>query len=247
MIIELFGPPAAGKTTFARNLAAALESSGKPVQLCLSVRPAETIEHGDGGPSVSARFAAMRRFTRPTLELLTCIGQTGGLASELLHLLPPSSFAWSVRLRQYITHLERSWRLAERANATVIFDQGFVQAVCSLVLLVRNPDTSAVEKALTLIPKPDQWIRVDAPRHLLRDRLEARRRAQSWIEQRLEFDTETSLRAIEVFRMLDSSLRRCCPRIAQIGPEAVWRLPALLDGAQARLATTKPPQGPPPR
>ena len=42
MIIELFGPPAAGKTTFARTLATRLRDLGHPVELMLSYRPSES-------------------------------------------------------------------------------------------------------------------------------------------------------------------------------------------------------------
>jgi AAA domain len=230
MIIELFGPPAAGKTTFARNLAVHLKGSGRPVEVILSVRPAETIERAGDSRSVPPPMPAMRRLTRPTIEFLACMGHMSvgsrhtSIASELLALLPPANLVWSVRLRQYITRLESSWRLAEQSDATMIIDQGFVQAVCSLVLLVRKPSASAIEKALALIPKADQWIRVDASRHLLRARLEARRRSQSWIERRFEHDTETSLRSIEVLNMLDPILRRYSPRIVQIGPDNRWPL-----------------------
>ena len=40
MIVELFGPPGAGKTTFARTLAAHLRERGHTVDLILSHRPA---------------------------------------------------------------------------------------------------------------------------------------------------------------------------------------------------------------
>jgi adenylate kinase family enzyme len=228
MIIELFGPPAAGKTTFARNLATHLRATDRPVELILSLRPAETSEPSGVVPSAPPPLAAMRRLTRPTVEFLTCMGHMSAgsrqtsIASELLALLPPASFVWSVRLRQYITRLESSWRLAEQSDATVIIDQGFVQAICSLVLLVRTPNASAIEKALALIPKADHWIRVDAPRHLLRARLDARRRGQSWIERQFEHDTETSLRTIEILNMLDPILWRHAPRITQISADNGW-------------------------
>ena len=43
MIIELFGPPGSGKTTFARSLAARLRERGHTVDLILSHRPAECL------------------------------------------------------------------------------------------------------------------------------------------------------------------------------------------------------------
>jgi len=245
MIIELFGPPAAGKTTFARDLAVHLKGSGRPVEIILSCRPAESIERAGDGPSVPPPLAALRRLTRPTIELLACMGHMSmgsrhtSIASGLLALLPPANLVWSFRLRQYITRLENSWRLAEQSDATVIIDQGFVQAVCSLVLLVRTPSASAIEKALALIPKADHWIRVDAPRHLLRARLEARRRGQSWIERRFEHDTETSLRSIEILNMLDPILRRYGPRIVRIDPDNRWPLRDLPGIAEPCRAMTQ--------
>jgi RecA/RadA recombinase len=228
MIIELFGPPASGKTTFARNLAAHLKGRGRTVELILSFRPAETIERDGIGRPAAQPLAAMRRLTRPAIEYLACMGHMSvgssrtSIASELLALLPPASPVSLVRLHQYITRLENSWRLVEQSDAIVIIDQGFVQAVCSLVLHVRTPSASAIQQALALIPKADHWIRIDAPRHLLRARLEARRRGQSWIERRFELDTETSLRSIEVLNMLDPILRQHAPRIAHLGIDESW-------------------------
>ena len=75
---------------------------------------------------------------------------------------------------------------------------------------------NAVEKALTLIPKADHWIFIDAPRQLLRARPEARLRRQGWIKRRLELDAEMSLRSIELLNMLYSTLRWRDPHILRI-------------------------------
>src|ERR1700688_2647775 len=100
MIIELFGPPGAGKTTFARALAARLREHGHTVDLILSCRPAE-------GSSTSARPASdlpvqqlssmIRRLTRPVAEMLTMArhpmttSHDVRTAVKLVKILPPSS------------------------------------------------------------------------------------------------------------------------------------------------------------
>lgn len=242
MIIELFGPPAAGKTTLARSLAAHLRSSGRPVELVLSVRPAEAREARAEGPSASPSWGVARRLMRPAMELLACAARArpgsrrGGIASRLLDLLPPTNPATSVRLRQYIERLESSWRLAERSDATVIFDQGFVQLICSLLLYVRSASPRSIEQAVGLIPKADQWIHVEAPRDLLQARLEARRRSQSWFERQFELDMETSLRSVEILEMLESILRRSDPRVGRVFPAATR--PALKPGPTGPGAST---------
>lgn len=224
MIIEIFGPPASGKTTFARNLAEQFTRQGRPVQLMLSLRPAELARPVDGAPTVPRPWAPVRRLVRPAFELMTCLGQRSlgskrdGVASQLLALLPQSSVAWSLRLAQYITRLEHSWRLASQADTPVLIDQGFVQCLCSLMLLAPAAAPSAIAEAVALIPKADEWISIEAPRELLRARLEARRDSQSWVERLFELDVQTSLRSIEILSTLESHLRRYDTRITRIRP-----------------------------
>jgi len=227
MIIELFGPPAVGKTTFARELAGRLRGCGRPVELMLSSRPAELIEPGGDGLPKAVPLAALRRVARPAFKLLARASmpelRETSVASQLLDLLPPKSLIWSVRMRQYIKGLERSWRQAEQSDAIVIIDQGFVQAVCSLLLLLGRPVAAgAAERALALIPKADQWIHMDAPRSILRTRLEARRRRQSRIERHLELDIETSLRTAEVLDVVVPMLRRGGACVERVGPGESW-------------------------
>jgi hypothetical protein len=116
-----------------------------------------------------------------------------------------------------------------RSAATVIIDQGFVQAVCSLVLLGRPPMAGRIERAMALIPKADQWIHLDAPRPVLQARLEARWRRLGWFERRFELDTDASIRSIEILDMLDANLPLRESRVVRIRPGAVW-LPHALPG-----------------
>jgi hypothetical protein len=245
MIIELFGPPGAGKTTFARNLAAQLREQGRSVELIVSSRPSEVPDSTTARWSALAPIAAVRRLTRPAMEFLAHLRQrrsgpgTASIASPLLELLPPANYVWALRLRQYIRRLENSWRLAEQSKSTVIIDQGFVQAVCSLTLLCGAPALGAIETALGLIPKADYWIRMDAPAHLLRDRLEVRRLRQSRLERQFELDTATSLRSIEILDLLDPFLRRRQTRLVRLGPGENWLPPEAKVESAATAAPAK--------
>ena len=68
MIIELFGPPGTGKTTFVRALTASLLEHGHRAEFKLSLRPAERLREAD---SIEWRAIIARRLTRPVVEMLT--------------------------------------------------------------------------------------------------------------------------------------------------------------------------------
>ena len=202
MIIELFGPPGAGKTTFARTLAARLRERGHTVDLILSYRPAELSPHeirSSSNLSAQQISSMIRRLIRPLAEMLTIashpftISQDVGTALTLIKILPPSSTLWSLRLAQYVSRLSRAWFQASNTGHIVLFDQAFVQAVGSLVLLCGVVDELLISRALDAIPKADLLVRLDAPTEVLEARLLHRQRLESRIERLLELDLPTSL------------------------------------------------------
>jgi thymidylate kinase len=207
MIIELFGPPGAGKTTFARTLAAHLRERGHTVDLILSHRPAERFRSaGRPAPDLPAQqiSSMIRRLTRPFAEMLTMarhpltIPQEVGTALTLIKILPPSNTLWSLRLAQYVSRLSRAWFQASNIDRIVLFDQAFVQAVCSLALLYGVVDELLIAHALDVIPKSDLLVRLDAPNEILEARLRDRQRLQSRTERLLELDLTMSLRSLTV-------------------------------------------------
>jgi thymidylate kinase len=208
MIIELFGAPGAGKTTLAGKLATRLRQDGHQVDLMLSFRPAESGEARSASPLADL----IQRLIRPVGERLAverpaaATSANTNLASALLDLLPAKNLMWSVRLRQYATRLEASWMRAAGYQGIVIVDQGFVQLVCSLVLLGRASNEDLAARALEIIPHADLLIWLDAPEEVLRERLRKRSSHQSWLERQLELDTDTNLRSIGIVRMLDDIL-----------------------------------------
>lgn len=217
MIIELFGAPGAGKTTFARALAAQLRERGHTVDLILSHRPAErsSPEIGSASDLSTQQISyVIRRLTRPFAEMLTmarhplAISHDVGTALNLIKILPPSSTLWLLRHTQYVSRLSRAWFQASNAAHIVLFDQAFVQAVCSLVLLCAVVDDLLISHALDAIPKSDLLIQLDAPTEILEARLRDRERLESRLERLLELDLATSLRSSAIVDNLHELLRQ---------------------------------------
>lgn len=209
MIVEVLGPPGVGKTTFASALTDYLRQRGAKVDPVMSYRPAE-IQSGSG--SGRHALAPVRRLARPVVEMAKVTGDLLGHSDDaettaaLLRLLPTKSLMWSIRLRQYLIRLFHAWRIAETSSGVVVFDQAFVQGVCSLTLLARSPSSERTRRALNLVPEADMLIALEAPREMLAHRLSERQRHQSRLEQMLELDLETNLASIDIIAGLRAML-----------------------------------------
>ena len=213
MIIEVFGPPAAGKTTFVAALATALRERGHVVETMISSRPAEAEEAPHAGDATGLVMpAVLTRVIRPFAEVLKLArhpsASSPGQTAELMRLMPPKSPIWFVRVAQYLLRLNTTWQRAAHKVYIVLFDQAYVQAVCSLILLGRPADDALVMRLLDKIPHPDLLIQLEAPKSVLETRLRDRCRDQSVMERFFEFDLTTNLDSIRVIEDLDRLVAR---------------------------------------
>lgn len=231
LLIEIYGPPAVGKTTFARALVAALAERGIGAEIVASARPAEQAERrGAGGvrrlgSKLSAPLArASKLFT--AIFPASRGEPSDPLTGSLLEIFPPQNWLWAARLRRYLSALHRSWANAHRSGRAVIFEQGYLCALCTLFTVSGRTDLQTLAAGLDLIPVPDLLIRLDAPREVLEARLRRRLDRQPLLERFFEQDVEKSLRQSEFAAGLDELLaergRRplCFGNIDQGGADA---------------------------
>ncbi len=245
MIVELFGPPCVGKTTLACAVAARLRERGRGVEFVSSYRPSENPLRSSAEGTARPRVpAALSRLVRAVVESFSAIGRSVDpgetrAATELMRLLASRSIVHSLRLRQYLFRLSRTWRAAAAARDVSLFDQGFVQAICTCAVLARAADPERIGLALDAVPAADLLVRLDAPAEILEARLAGRRRRQGRIEQLL--DAWTNLEAVWIFDQMHELLQargRPVIRIASADRRSLGRdvdeLEEIILGIQAK-------------
>src|SRR5437588_5580522 len=190
MIIELLGPSGAGKTTLADALAIRLRQEGYAVRTVIGRR--------------NRLFSRLLARSVGAIQSWSAGPVQTGLPATVMGLLPPRGFLWSLRLRGYISYL-CGMTNGECADITLL-DQGFVQLICSLVLLSGIADRRRIVEALACVPKSDLVIRVDTPLELIEARLLERRQRLGPIQRRLELNLQTSLKQAKIVEMLSEML-----------------------------------------
>ena len=195
MIIELFGPPGVGKTTFAQALVARLRRTGRDAYVRLSSRPGEANSGCEDGRSITPRFGErMGRLSRPMFELAPALAfqfrskSPDPSTDRLVSLLPPGHPLAALRMRQYLVRLSAAWRAVRDGQCIVIFDQGYIQAVSSILLASRRIDENDVAKALSVAPCSDLAVRVLAPAAEIARRLDLRAQALGGLGRLLKFE-----------------------------------------------------------
>jgi hypothetical protein len=212
MIVELFGAPGSGKTTFANALTARLRERRLRAELNLSWRPTECPPVLAVGGKTGVRYQNVwvHRITRPVREMLTIarhpLANSRDISTSvrLVRRLPPKGIVLSIKNTQYLSRLSHAWYDQENASYIAVFDQAFVQAVCSLALVAGVTDDTIITQALGDVPKSDLFVSLEAPLELLKARLCNRWRLQSTIERLLEADLARSLASLSMTDRLRS-------------------------------------------
>jgi hypothetical protein len=219
MIVELFGPPCAGKTTFACALVDHLRAKDQAARLWLSHRPAEKRRLLDEDKRrISDVSSFLERMLRPTGEVIvatTSLANAGNvsLAPTLLKSFSVEGTFQRVKRWQYIVRLCHGWQAAQRGEAITVFDQGFIQLICSLALATGQFDDLTLTRALAVVPQSDLAICLEAPSELLYLRLEDRARTQGPLERKLESRSSAVVGSVQLIQRLRKLLRQSGRRV----------------------------------
>jgi thymidylate kinase len=217
-IIELFGPPASGKSTLAKALLDALQDRGIAVQLNTSARPAEhaSSKAGDGKAHWSSSVAApLSRAAKAVnlAHLLVCGKMQTEIGKTLLRLLPPGNLITKARLQRYLWLLYKAQTIGMSFRGITIIDQGYVTALCSLAVRTKFVDPARLARSLDSIPRPDLLICLNTPHEILQARRAKRLARQNKLERLFEQGLTANRRQVE---MVD--------RVAKMARENHWEM-----------------------
>jgi RecA/RadA recombinase len=242
VIVELFGPPGAGKTTFSKALAARLREAGRVVDLHLSARP------GEDAPASTSRGEAhsrpspadpFRRVARPLLQLIAAMVAGAELRDSsteaLVSKLPRGHPISALRMRQYLVRLSAAWCDARNSRHIVIFDQGYVQAISSILLSQAHLLDEDVVTVLAAAPPSDLAIHVSAPASEIEARLKLRGEAIGRFGRMFESELGAAPDHVHAARRLDAGLKRIGRTVLEVDSANAKMLGVEIDRLQLEI------------
>jgi hypothetical protein len=217
VIVEFFGPPGVGKTTFAIALGARLRDGGSATKVYLSSRPGEECGSPDspagGRQSRGAAFSdPLRRIARPVMQLIAARmarDQTHDASTQaLVAKLPRAHPVASLRMRQYLVRLSAAWREAQGSDRIAIFDQAYVQAMASILIAGGRSEPEDVMDLIAVAPQADLIIRIEAPVGVVEGRLEHRAQGIGWMGRLFESKLGGPAAYADAVEKLQAGLKR---------------------------------------
>lgn len=249
VIVEVFGPAGAGKTTFAAALHRRLESSGRDSEFVSSARPAERAAPA-AGPQRGMRGALLAPLSRAAkvFGAVAALGADDPVGAQLLALFPSRSPISHLRQRRYLARLWRACSTGRPSGSVLILDQGYLSALCSLAArggLARASDPAPLlATAIDLLPPADLVIWVQTPEAVVSERLGRRLTGQSRAERLFELDLATltdQARLAEVVRRLLRTRARPMMQVRGCAPPGEQADVAAAADAVAALAVERLP------
>jgi RecA/RadA recombinase len=242
VIVEFFGPPGAGKTTFAQALAARLREVGQTVDVHLSARPGEERATSAFNREVSPRqnlIDPLRRLGRPLAQLIT-LRIAGAQASDsstniLVSNLPGRQQIAAFRMRQYLVRLSAAWRNARNSERISIFDQGYVQAVSSILLAMERASDDDVMAMVLVAPPSDLAIRIEARITDIEGRLRRREQTIGRLGRLFESDLGKPTDHAHAADWLQSGLRRAGRAVLSVNSDDEHPLAIDLERARREI------------
>jgi hypothetical protein len=121
--------------------------------------------------------------------------------------LPSGHQISAFRMRQYLVRLSAAWRSARNSERITIFDQGYVQAVSSILLTMERASYEDAMAMLSVAPHSDLAIRIEAPITDIEERLRRRRHTIGRLGRLLEADLGKPIEHAHAADLLHSGLR----------------------------------------
>lgn len=247
MIIEFFGPPASGKTTFAVALTERLRSGGLQVRPRLSARPGEGIlaplQNGSRVPS-SPVGATARRLLRPACELIVAAAQSpsGRVDSDCTDFfargLARGGILRFLRMKQYMIRLADAWGQATKRSEIWIFDQAYVQVIATIMLYQPHLTDADLLAMLDIAPKSDLVVFVKAPVAEVEMRLGRRKRFIGIFGRLFEEDLGDVRRQAEAAARLNLLLTQSGRRVLTVNSSDGSSVDVPVDGVRHAIRAT---------